>query len=109
MLPGVEAKQKKLMLESRAFPKEVRAQFEFLPQIKRFALECGGVKSLDNLTPEIVYGSFDEDGSGIIVLMDLNDKGRYSNETMETQDVCLKLGSQIDLSNETVVSYRNME
>ena len=100
MLPGVEAKHKKLMVESRVFPKEVRAQFEFLPQIKKFAANSATKETpepattkttkkkksavaakkniLDNLSPEIVYGSFDEDGSGIIVLMDLNDKGMYA-------------------------------
>ena len=28
--------------------------------------------------PQIVYGSYDDDGAGIIVLMDLNDSGEWS-------------------------------
>ena len=65
--------------------REVEAHFRHLPSLSRFSRErqqqqqqSKNSKSGNNFSlavPEIVYGSYDEAGAGVIVLMDLNDKG----------------------------------
>ena len=85
MLPGLEPRQRRLVSETRAFEKEIEAHFGFLPNMKHFVQENmsanGRASFVDISTPQIVYGSYDNSGDGIIVLMDLNDKGtRYWRE-----------------------------
>lgn len=70
MMPGVEKKHRRLIASTLPFQHEVECLFGLLPHMVR-ETKC----ALRTPCPEIVYGSYDDTGAGIIVLMDLNDKG----------------------------------
>eukprot|EP00095_Tigriopus_kingsejongensis_P008574 maker-scaffold167_size293163-snap-gene-0.9 protein:Tk08574 transcript:maker-scaffold167_size293163-snap-gene-0.9-mRNA-1 annotation:"uncharacterized oxidoreductase dhs-27-like" len=75
MLPGVGEKYQKLVLSTQVFRREIEAQFHLLPLLKQF-VDHQNLKASFVPSPEIVYGSYDEaEGDGIIVLMDLNERG----------------------------------
>ena len=87
MLPGIEEKHRRLISETRVFQKEVEANFGVLPTLRAFAATAQPVSpNLQNkqqikpemIFPQTVYGSYDNTGAGVMLIMDLNDDGNYS-------------------------------
>ena len=73
MLPGTEDRHKLLLYQSGSFRREVEALFSLLPAMKRFTEEKNAEVIIT--VPTIVYGAYDDQGLGVVALMDLNDSG----------------------------------
>ena len=67
-------KNRNMSRKLMVFPKEVKVTFGILPQVQKFAQEA----KLALAVPEIVYGSHDTKGNGVIVLTSA-DKMGYSS------------------------------
>lgn len=78
MLPGVDKSQRRLVSTTRVFQREIECQFRLVPRMKRFIAESNAAAANTVRIPcaDVVYGSYDDDGAGILVLIDLNDKGK---------------------------------
>lgn len=73
MMPGIEERHKKIISETRVFQKEVEANKILLPKLREFA---GDRKISLVSTPQLVHGSYDDEGAGILVFVDMNDDGQ---------------------------------
>ena len=61
---------KYLVKRTHAFQREIETNFCFLRQLNLYSKDSNPKLSLDVNTPDIVYGSHDEEGNGVIVWMD---------------------------------------
>ena len=80
----------------RVFSKEVKSTFQNLPQVQKFASD----KDLKLAIPEIVYGSHDNKGNGVIVTISEEKKGflsprQYSGLTLPEVTVVIDRISEI--------------
>lgn len=75
MMPGVEEKHKLLIQDTRVFVREVEANQLVLAEMTNFlAKACSKLKIP---RPQVIFGTYDDRGWGILVEMDLNDEGFF--------------------------------
>ena len=100
LLPSVALvngeKNRGMARKMNTFPKEVRVTFGLLPQIHKTAQKFG----LKLAIPEIVYGSHDQRGNGVIVLTSEENRGffvanQHSGLTLPEVSVVLDRISEI--------------
>lgn len=70
------------MSETLVFHKEIQAHDKYLPALGKFVEEHQenrsknmGIFTVEDNAPQMVYGNCDKEGIGVIVMMDLNDRG----------------------------------
>jgi len=103
-------KNRTLARKLRVFPKEVNATFGVLPQVQKFAKNA----NLTLAIPEIVYGSHDSKGSGVIVLINEDKKGfasvrQYSGLTLPEVTVVIDRISEIHAATAAMFLSKNSE